>query len=248
MLTNIKKGFKRMSKRLSAHFDFDDPKLYVMIMMAMTIVFVVTFSIAMSNCNEEYKELKNNYKQLASESDAQKDLYLDLEESFTNLEKKNSLLNTDKQFLQDKVNDQNNKINDLNEEVDQLKKDLEAKKEAEKKAAVAKANNTKKTYTPNNNPGVLTAAKGVNYNSNGVKETYYNLPMGGVVSIAKSQGIEGEYWVRDDGVKMYGDKVIVGANFKTYPRGTVVETSLGTGIVLDTGYVGEQHFDIAVDW
>ena len=83
------------------------------------------------------------------------------------------------------------------------------------------------------------------------KETYYNLNMNGVVSNAQAQGIQGEYWVREDGVKMYGDYVIVAANLDTHPRGSTVETSLGTGIVLDTGGFAASdpnQVDIAVDW
>lgn len=99
----------------------------------------------------------------------------------------------------------------------------------------------------NANTGVLTRAKGVNY-YNGIKETYYNLPMGGVVNIGKSMGIPGEYWVRADGVKMYGDYVMVAANLSQYPRGSIVYTSLGAGIVLDTGGMGYNWFDIAVNW
>ena len=109
----------------------------------------------------------------------------------------------------------------------------------------------KSTYEQSTNPGVLTKQKGVNYNANNNKETYYNLPMNGVINNAKAQGIEGEYWIREDGVKMYGDYIIVAANLDNYPRGSLVETSLGTGIVLDTGEFAvnnPEQFDIAVDW
>ena len=109
----------------------------------------------------------------------------------------------------------------------------------------------KPTYEQSTDPGVLTKQKGVNYNANNNKETYYNLPMNGVINNAKAQGIEGEYWVREDGVKMYGDYIIVAANLDNYPRGSLVETSLGTGIVLDTGEFAvnnPEQFDIAVDW
>ena len=50
---------------------------------------------------------------------------------------------------------------------------------------------------------------------------------------------------------MYGDYIMVAANFKLYPRGTIVETSRGLGIVADTGTFVENYpdgFDIAVDW
>lgn len=96
----------------------------------------------------------------------------------------------------------------------------------------------------------LTPSAGVFQGPSG-KETYYNLPMQGVVSIAKSMGIAGDYWVRGDGVKMYGDYVIVAANLNIRPRGSLVPTSLGMGIVLDTGGFASSNptqLDIATNW
>lgn len=97
----------------------------------------------------------------------------------------------------------------------------------------------------------LTKSGGVYYGPSG-KETYYNLNMSGVVSIAQSQGIEGEYWVREDGCKMYGDYIICAADLNVHPRGSLVESSLGTCIVLDTGGFTTNGsgvaLDIAVDW
>ena len=96
----------------------------------------------------------------------------------------------------------------------------------------------------------LTASGGVNYYGE-QKETYYNLNMNQVVANAKAAGIQGEYWVREDGVKMYSEYVIVAANLDVHPRGSTVETSLGTGIVLDTGSFANDNptqVDIATDW
>lgn len=83
------------------------------------------------------------------------------------------------------------------------------------------------------------------------KETYYNLPMQGVIQIAREHGIGGEYWVREDGVKMLGDYIMLATNNDTYPIGTLVMTSLGMGISLDTGTFAEANplqVDVAVDW
>ena len=90
------------------------------------------------------------------------------------------------------------------------------------------------TYTNITGDGTLTASKGVNYGPSG-KETYYNLNMSGVVDIMQSMGYNAQYWVREDGVKMYGDYVMVAADLNTHPRGSLVESSLGTAIVVDTG-------------
>ena len=97
-------------------------------------------------------------------------------------------------------------------------------------------------YTGNYTSGVLNAYNGVNY-YNGRKETYYNLDMSGVIANAQNMGINGNYWVRDDGVKMYGDYVIVASQDA---KGTIVDTSLGTGIVLDYCVAGTT--DIATTW
>lgn len=97
---------------------------------------------------------------------------------------------------------------------------------------------------------VLNPMLGTIYGPSG-KETYYNLPMGGVVAIMRRMGNTDEYWVREDGVKMLGDYIMVAANLEIHPRGTLVETSLGTGLVCDTGTFATYNIyqiDIAVDW
>ena len=83
------------------------------------------------------------------------------------------------------------------------------------------------------------------------KETYYNLPMEGVVKIMTDMGFPGEYWVREDGVKMLGDFVMIATNLDVRPRGSLVPTSMGMGLVCDTGTFAETNpyqIDIAVDW
>ena len=98
--------------------------------------------------------------------------------------------------------------------------------------------------------GVLTKQRGT-VTFDGHKETYYNLPMKKVCENATKKGIEGEYWEREDGAKMFGDYIIVAADQKIHPYGSLVETSLGTGIVLDTGEFiksNPQQIDIAVNW
>ena len=97
---------------------------------------------------------------------------------------------------------------------------------------------------------VLSKRKGVVYGPSG-KETYYNLNMSIIVRMMKRRGFDYEYWVRDDGVKMFGDYVMVAANLDRHPRGSLVETSLGTGIVCDTGGFAKRNptqIDIATTW
>jgi len=96
----------------------------------------------------------------------------------------------------------------------------------------------------------LTRSKGVNYGPVG-KETYYNLNMSGVVSMMRSRGYDSArypYWVRSDGCKMLGSYIMLAANLNHFSRGSIVECSLGWGIVCDTGYLGYNQLDIAVSW
>lgn len=99
----------------------------------------------------------------------------------------------------------------------------------------------------------LTKYKG-KFNGPSGLETYYNLNMNKIVIIMRSEGYDEEaypYWIRDDGVKMLGPYVMVAAAFSIRPRGTIVETSLGTGIVCDTGTFASSNptqLDIAVSW
>lgn len=98
--------------------------------------------------------------------------------------------------------------------------------------------------------GVLTARKGVNKGPSG-KETYYNLPMDGIVNMMHNLGYEGEHWIREDGVHMFGEYVMVAANLSVHPRGSIVETSLGMGRVCDTGGFARKNptqLDIATTW
>lgn len=97
---------------------------------------------------------------------------------------------------------------------------------------------------------VLSAGRGVNYGPSG-KETYYNLDMSVIVSIMRGMGNTDEYWVREDGCKMLGDYIMVAANLDLHPRGSIVETSLGEGIVCDTGGFARNNptqIDIATTW
>lgn len=108
--------------------------------------------------------------------------------------------------------------------------------------------NSDTNYTWNGSK--LTKQKGVNQGPSG-KETYYNLDMSGCIKIMKSLGYDYEYTVRSDGVKLYGGYVMIAADLSIRPKGTKVPTSLGMGIVVDTGAFVKNNstqIDIAVTW
>lgn len=149
----------------------------------------------------------------------------------------------------------NGVVNGIIEELKVLQQEYDAeqqriKEEEERKAREAEKAKKQQEQTqsvqqyPSGGGGneVLTPSKGTVW-FNGHKETYYNLDMSGVIANAHAMGLQGGYWVRGDGVKMFGNYVIVAAQLA---KGTIVETSLGTGIVLD--YCPAGTYDLAVTW
>ena len=97
---------------------------------------------------------------------------------------------------------------------------------------------------------VLTKTRGVNYGPSG-KECYYTLDMTNVIRNLQRNGVYFEYWVRADGVKMYGPFILCAVNYDLHPLGTLVETSLGIGIAADTGGFAVNDptmVDIATTW
>ncbi|SDW45189.1 SH3 domain-containing protein [Lachnospiraceae bacterium KHCPX20] len=95
----------------------------------------------------------------------------------------------------------------------------------------------------NRRNGVVTGPSG--------KESYYNLDMSGVINIMRRMGNNDRYWIRDDGVKMLGDYVMCAADLSIHPRGSHVPTSLGMGVVVDTGtfiYSNNMQLDVCTAW
>lgn len=129
-------------------------------------------------------------------------------------------------------------------EADKKAEEAAKKKEEEKKLAVIET-----SYSG----GKLSKSRGTIQGPSG-KETYYNLNMTGVVSIMRRMGFsesEYPYNVRADGVKCLGPYVMVAAHLGKRPRGSKVQTSLGTGIVCDTGGFASSNptqIDVATSW
>ena len=102
----------------------------------------------------------------------------------------------------------------------------------------------------------LTRDGGVFY-YNGHRETWYNLDMSNCVETLRRANYiyadEEAYPVltRPDGVKMFGVYVMCAANLDIHPRGSLVQTSKGLGIVVDTGDFVQDYpdaIDICTSW
>lgn len=95
---------------------------------------------------------------------------------------------------------------------------------------------------------ILTARLG-RIDFQGHQETWYDLNMSKVVSNAHDHGIDGEYWINDDGLKMLGNYVMCAGHPSRY--GELVETSRGIGIIVDTGDFAKERpndIDVATAW
>ena len=153
-------------------------------------------------------------------------------------------------------------ISDIQSQIDSAKKETEAETETKAPETEAPETEAPETEAPKDNSSnsssswdgtVLSPSHGVVYGPTG-KETYYNLDMSGVVSIMRNMGFSSEdypYWVREDGCKMLGPYIMCAANLDRFPRGTTVESSLGTCLVCDTGGFAASNptqLDIATNW
>ncbi|WP_033162325.1 hypothetical protein [Sharpea azabuensis] len=139
------------------------------------------------------------------------------------------------------------------EEKARAEAEAKAKAEAEAKAKAKAASQAKaqvQTTRYVSRGGRLTRSAGV-FNGPSGKESFYNMNMNNVVSAMRARGNNARYWVREDGVKMLGDYVMVAANLSIRPKGTILPTSLGMGIVVDTGSFALRNptqLDIATAW
>ena len=114
----------------------------------------------------------------------------------------------------------------------------ENKPKAKKKAYIYSSRQTLNSYD------------GVYYGPSG-KESYYNMDMSHVVELMQAAGYDLKYWVRKDGVKMFGNYVMVAADLSIRPKGTILQTSFGPAIVCDTGTFARYDssaLDVAVAW
>ena len=180
--------------------------------------------------NEEKKEKLREDKMIA-------DLYI----AHTDMVKKQSEINALAVEIEDNKEDN---VQDGETMVEILSSD------SEENELIETVFESEEYLTPVYNGSILTASSGVNYYGS-QRETYYNLDMSGCIDIMRSMGNTDEYWVREDGCKMLGNYIMCAANLDVYPRGSLVETSLGTAIVVDTGGFADSdpyQIDIAVTW
>lgn len=199
--------------------------------------------------------IEEEEKNLQEEQEAQKELESELAEQKNELKLKAEETSTNLEEL-------NSEIAKLKAEEEKKAEEAAKKAEEEKKAAQADKNQSSSSssssssgssssgssgssssgggYDYPSGSGVLTPEKGVNY-FNGHRETYYSqkvLPGYGL-------NIPGRHVASDGTIRDKDGYICVASS--DYPKGTVVETSLGPGKVYDTG-CASGTIDIYTDW
>lgn len=225
--------------------------------------FVQTLNEYDRNMIDELKTLRQNIEIEEERLDEQHQLYAEMEED----------LNAKKKELSAKAEETSADLNILGDKIKKLKEEKaaeearmaaeaakkakeaqEAKEKAEAEKAASTAGSTGNGngakpaepkpsgggYVYPSGPGQLNPRVGVVY-FNGHKETYY------------SQRVLPGYGLNIPGRHVASDGTIRDANgylclaSSDYPKGTIVETSLGTGVVYDSG-CASGTIDIYTDW
>lgn len=204
------------------------------------------------------KDLKETQEQKEQEAAKRTEIENDLNETKAALDKAEK----DKDSSKKEVSDLKDKVASLEEE---LSFKIAAREEAERQAAIAEASAVEEqaTYVEtasasestssntqsqasapaanySSSGGGLTASAGV-YNGPSGKETYYSqkvLPGGGL-------NIPGRHVAADGTIRDADGYVVIASD--NLSKGSVAETSLGTGKVYDTG-VGHAGVDIYTNW
>ncbi len=219
--------------------------------------FVQTMNEYDRNMVEELKTLRENIEVEEARLDEQQQQYAQMEAELSakkkELNAKAEETSTDLNVLSDKI--QKLKEKKAAEEAAAAKAAQEAAAKAAQEAAAKKAaenaasagnNNTSSASKPTggyvypSNTGKLNPTVGVVY-FNGHKETYYSqkvLPGHGLK-------IPGRHVASDGTIRDANGNLCLASS--DYPKGTVVETSLGTGVVYDSG-CASGTIDIYTDW
>lgn len=243
--------------------------------MAFAIVMTAIYLVDISNANKEVESLKKQvmnleteYKDLSTKADAQK---AQSEGQIDKLKAKIDKLEADNRELENKNKELWTENNHLKLEIEDLKApaaevvdhttpvvESEAPQGMVEAAVIIKGEHSTMTEIDESNPAQKPAPSGPRLTREagtiqfeGHSETYYNLDMSVVVQVAHDKGIGGDYWVREDGAKMLGEYIMVAACYDVHPYGSLVNTSLGMGIVVDTGGFiawNAGNIDISCDW
>lgn len=247
---NEEKQYETMKTRIKYMYENGSETMITMLFTADSMGDFLNKAEFIQNITDYDKEMLENMMEIRQGIETQEEDLKSQQQELTDLQ---SQLNTEQQNLQAKAAATSTDLATVNAQLQaareaQAKQEEEAQKkaqeEAAKQASASTGNNTSGSSSSNgkyNIPsGGLTPSKGKIW-FNGHTETYYSqkvLPGTGL-------NIPGRH-IASDGTIRDKDGYIVLAS-DDYPKGTVVETSLGAGKVYDSGS-GKGNIDLYTDW
>ena len=247
---NEEKQYETMKTRIKYMYENGSETMLTMLFTADSMGDFLNKAEFIQNITDYDKEMLENMMEIRQGIETQEEDLKSQQQELTDLQ---SQLNTEQQNLQAKAAATSTDLATVNAQLQaareaQAKQEEEAQKkaqeEAAKQASASTGNNTSGSSSNNgkyNIPsGGLTPSKGRIW-FNGHTETYYSqkvLPGAGL-------NIPGRH-IASDGTIRDKDGYIVLAS-DDYPKGTVVETSLGAGKVYDSGS-GKGNIDLYTDW
>jgi peptidoglycan hydrolase CwlO-like protein len=247
---NEEKQYETMKTRIKYMYENGSETMITMLFTADSMGDFLNKAEFIQNITDYDKEMLENMMEIRQGIETQEEDLKSQQQELTDLQ---SQLNTEQQNLQAKAAATSTDLATVNAQLqaareEQAKQEEEAQKkaqeEAAKQASASTGNNTSGSSSSNgkyNIPsGGLTPSKGRIW-FNGHTETYYSqkvLPGAGL-------NIPGRH-IASDGTIRDKDGYIVLAS-DDYPKGTVVETSLGAGKVYDSGS-GKGNIDLYTDW
>lgn len=247
---NEEKQYETMKTRIKYMYENGSETMITMLFTADSMGDFLNKAEFIQNITDYDKEMLENMMEIRQGIETQEEDLKSQQQELTDLQ---SQLNTEQQNLQAKAAATSTDLATVNAQL-QAAREAEAKQEEEaqkkaqeeaaKQASASTGNNTSGSSSSHgkyNIPsGGLTPSKGRIW-FNGHTETYYSqkvLPGAGL-------NIPGRH-IASDGTIRDKDGYIVLAS-DDYPKGTVVETSLGAGKVYDSGS-GKGNIDLYTDW
>ena len=248
---NEEKQYETMKTRIKYMYENGSETMITMLFTADSMGDFLNKAEFIQNITDYDKEMLENMMEIRQGIETQEEDLKSQQQELTDLQ---SQLNTEQQNLQAKAAATSTDLATVNAQL-QAAREAEAKQEeeAQKKAQEEAAKQASASSGSNNNSGSssshgkynipsggLTPSKGRIW-FNGHTETYYSqkvLPGAGL-------NIPGRH-IASDGTIRDKDGYIVLAS-DDYPKGTVVETSLGAGKVYDSGS-GKGNIDLYTDW
>lgn len=257
---NEEKQYESMKTRIKYMYENGSETMISLLFSADSMGDFLNKAEFIQNITDYDKEMLENMVKVREGIETQEEDLKNQQQELTDLQ---SQLSTEQQNLQAKATATSTNLATVNAQLQaareaQAKQEEEAQKKAQEEAAkqasasTGKNNSSSSSSKPSNSGGTtsngkynipsggLTPSKGKIW-FNGHTETYYSqkvLPGGGL-------NIPGRHIASDGTIRDCDDYIVLASD--DYPKGTVVQTSLGPGKVYDTGS-GKGNIDLYTDW